>query len=289
MSRRGIGGLSKPPKKYRIKAGILEDGSWFAFETLDEARSEDETRVKILSRLTSKKSRIDHQWRRREIRALVDCIESASTIASSVRMRKHRKRVGGHLEWFRHRTGGDVRFFTLLPANWVYPAGSLHGADAIKLLAALRQALRRKGADRASGWLFAYIDGEYDPTSRTFRLHVHGLASGEMIDVVRRIKNARNLQPEGKSKLPGAVRLPVQFKRMVRTPKKLATYCMKSFWCERPVFEDAEMKPKRPRGKRRINYLQPFAEHLLWQDRWSIQNLALLMGMSVREGRFEVH
>ncbi len=288
MSRRGIGGLSKPPGIYEIKASILDDGSWFAFETLDEARTEDETRVKLLTRLISKKSRVDHQWRRSEIRALIDRVETASTIASAIRMRKHRKRVGGHLAWLIDRTFDDVRFFSLLPTNWVYPSGTLSKADAEKLLASLRQALRRKGANRASGWLFAYIDGEYDPTSNTFRLHVHGLASGEMVGVVRSLKSTRNLQPEGKSKLAGAARRPVQSKKVVKTPKRLATYCVKSFWCERTVFEDREMKSKRPRGRRRINYLQPFAEHLLWQDRWSIQNLALLMGMSVRKGRFEV-
>lgn len=141
MSRQGIGGFSKPPKKYRIATGILEDESWFAFETLNEARAEDETRVKLLSRLLSKKSRIDHQWRRREIRALVDRIKSSSTIASSVRMRKHRKRVCGHLAWLMDRTVDDVRFISLLPANWIYPAGSLDDADVVKLLAALRQAL----------------------------------------------------------------------------------------------------------------------------------------------------
>lgn len=281
MSRLGIDGLPKPPKKYRIKPGILEDGTWFPFESRAEAQAEDEERCKRASRLISKKRKISHQWRPSEIRALLDRIESASTVASFVYMRKHRKRLGGHLLRLLSRDIGAVRMVTLLPANWIYPAGSLWEADANKLLGALRQALRRKGASRASGWLFLFIDGEYDSSSGTFRLHVHGLASGEMVDVVKRMKGVRNLQPVGKSKQVGVAGRPVLSQKITRTPMRAATYAIKSFWCERPVFVGAGQTPKRPRGKRRIDHIQPFVEHLLWLDRWRLQDLAILMGISV--------
>ncbi|MBJ7438983.1 MAG: hypothetical protein JHD35_08180 [Sphingopyxis sp.] len=289
MSRRGIDRLPKPPKKYQIQPGVLEDGTWFAFETKDEAKEEDKERCKRASRLISKKRKIDHQWRRSEIAALIDRIDSASTVASSVYMRKHRKRVGGHLLRLMSRDITAVRMFTLLPANWIYPAGSLCEADAVKLLTALRQALRRKGANRASGWLFAFIDGEYDSASDTFRLHVHGLASGEMIDVVKRMKGTRNLQPFSKSKREGAVRRPVLSQKITTTPIRAATYVMKSHWGERPFFQGEGLTPKRPRGKRRIDHIQPFVEHLLWLDQWRLQDLALLIGMSVSRAGFKIH
>lgn len=289
MSRLGIDRLPKPPKKYRIQQGVLEDGTWFAFESPAEAQTEDEERCKRASRLISKKRKIDHQWRRSEIATLIDRIESASTVASLVYMRKHRKRVGGHLLRLLSCDFTAARMFTFLPADWIYPAGSLCEADAVKLLAALRQALRRKGAGRASGWLFAFIDGEYDSTSRTYRVHVHGLASGKMIDIVKKMKGVRNLQPVGKSMWAGAVHRPVMSQKITVTPMRAATYAIKGFWCERPIFQGVGLTPKRPRGKRRISQLQPFVEHLLWLDQWRLQDLALLMGMSVGRAGFTIH
>lgn len=282
MSGRGVGSMPKPLKKYRIRSGALDDGSLFAFETLDEAKEEDKRRCQRLSRLTCSDAR-----HRKQIARLIRRINTASTIASLVEMHRHRKRIGGHLLRLVDKSG-DVRFFTLLPSHWVYPSDILHEVDVRKLVAALRQALRRRGASQAIGWLFGFVDGEYEPTSGTFRLHIHGLVAGEMINVVDGLEDARTFRPIGLSRSQNAVRQPIRRRKITKTPIRVVTYCIKGFWCERPIFENKEGKKKRGRKKCSIRGLRPYAEHLLWLDRWQVRDLALVMGMSVTKSGFSV-
>lgn len=286
--RLSVDKLPKVPKRYRVQRQVLREGEWLGFESKTEAQSEHAERCRIISRLLQARDPVAHSWSSGQIKRLIRRIEQAESLASSVYMRKRRRRVAGHLVRLMEKDGGPITAFTLLPDSWVFAAGSLGAVDPTQLLSALRQALRRKGAPQASGWFFGFIDGEYDPNSGTFRLHVHGLASGELVDVVRQLKKARNLQPVGRTRSKTAVAKPVLLQSIVRTPAKVATYVVKGFWGERPAFESCEGKLKRPRGRRRISSIQQFAEHLMWLDRWRLSDLTLLMGMSVGRRGFRV-
>ena len=285
MSGRGIGDMGKPRKKYRIAHGKLDTGEEFDFETKYEAQRCDQDRCTRLSRIA--KDKTNGLKNRKRLRRIIEKISEGSSVASRTYMRWHRKRLGGAL-WELVDQHPDTMMFTLLLSTWVYPGGHLNEADPIKMRDALRTALRRKGASSSDGWLFGYIDGEFDPFNDCFRLHMHGLVSGGMIEVVKSMNGVRNLRSAHTSCCPNAVLQPIRCTKIVRTAVKAITYCLKSYWCQRLRGPKGESPQTRLSGKQAIRDDLPFAEHLLWLGQWEIQDLSLVMGMRVINSRFRV-
>lgn len=286
--RLAIDKLSKPTKDFRIKHGYLDDGRWVNFESPAEARSEDSDRSKTISQLIGKDSNITHNWSRVHINGLLRRIAAGATLASAVCIRRHRKRLGGHLLELMSRDMEAVHSFTFWPANWVFAAGSLDQVDARKLLANLRQSLRLQGASRASGWFFGFIDGEYEPNKAVFRLHVNGFAAGDMVEVVKNMRTVRNLRPVGKMHHPTAAKKPRRLIDVLDTPMRWVTKVIPGQWCERTIFEPDEGAMELLRERRRISSTDAFMEQLLWLDQWRLDDLALLIGMSVGSAGFNV-
>ena len=82
----------------------------------------------------------------------------------------------------------EAKTFTITPPHWIVDADKLAEVDPRKLLAAIESLLNRQGARRAGGGLIAAIHGEFDPVAKQFHLHIHGVAIGAQIGVVRSIK-----------------------------------------------------------------------------------------------------
>ena len=153
----------------------------------------------------------------------------------------------------------------------------------------LRADLKRCGATGADGVLFAGIHGEYELNSRQVRLHHHGIVTGGLVDVVRRLKTLGTYRPlvrklDGITKKTPAIRL----ERIDQTDlATTATYTVQSFW---PARWEGVIDGKYVRSgtKRRI----PEPEHtrvLLWLDRWRLRDLTLLMGFHVTKNGFALN
>lgn len=280
MGRLNITHLPKPPKQFR-PSQVPDSG----FETKEAARKEDEHRIRALEKIRNMLPVSDPG--RDRICSTILSIDCASSPASSVYMRKHRNRFAGNLSHFHELCGWTGTPFTLIPKWGKVGSQSLHDADAPKFLKRLRAALNRAGAQRRSGVLIAVIHCEYEPRSKSYQFHFHGYVSGDMIDVIGRLRGQAGFKTK-RSRKPGEAP-PVQRVHIVRAPlenlPRPFTYLMQGFWPEKTVFRSSDGSMKRQRSKHRI--AEPMhSEALFWLDRWDLNDLVLLMGIRVTRSGF---
>lgn len=172
---------------------------------------------------------------------------------------------------------------TILPMTWDFKPEELERVVPALLLASLLAALYDKGAANANGWLMVFIHGEWDPIGQVYRLHVHGYAYGEMVDVVDRLRTLPNYKTQRylKDGSLSPVYRRVQVKR--KPPKnrlRQITYRFQSYWPAKAIVISQDGSRKRARRKRRI----PEPHHsqvLLWLDQWDVADLTLMIGLRV--------
>lgn len=234
----------------------------------------------------------------RKVRRLLKKLEKAEangkvpkTLASSIHMRRLRNRVVGQILALIERASfGRVARFDGVPRGWEFTPDELEDKEPRKLMATVRKGLYEAGAKNADGWLIAFIHGEYEPESGIYRVHYHGVATGGMIDVLRALKALpkykNRAEPDG-SPDPVKCRLRVSRKPISNLPYRVA-YILKSYFtCRRvgPVGPDG--KVKRARRSQRI----PEPQHsglLAWLDQWRLQDMALIMKLSVTSNGFRL-
>jgi hypothetical protein len=198
---------------------------------------------------------------------------------SSVYLGRMRLRIGGAL-WKWAEGQSEVSTFTIIRRELIFdPAELAHFAPAL-LINSTRSTLYRCGADGAEGQLFAGIHGEFNPITSCFHLHLHGVASGGMTAVVNRL---RELPKYRRGRAPGdrQPRVVISREPLNNLPYPLL-YTVQSFWpCRWRGFIGNVI-----RHGRRQRIPEPFHTMLLlWLDRWSLQDITLMMGMSVsRDG-----
>jgi hypothetical protein len=146
---------------------------------------------------------------------------------------------------------------------------------------AVRAALNRRSPGRSDGYLFAGLHGELNFLTQRLELHIHGLALGELlaaVDDLRLLSNYRARKSEGDT----TARVVVGRKPLTNLPYPLL-YTVQPYW---PLRWRGIIDGMERRGKVRHRIPEPFhTQLLLWLDRWSLQDVTLMMGMSVgREG-----
>lgn len=176
-----------------------------------------------------------------------------------------------------------VHAFTIIPETWESWAEGLAVEDPRQLLNALRTALYAGGAAQANGWMIAFIHGEYDPIDGIFRIHVHGFACGEMayvVDWLRKLPNYKTeLYPEDGGVSPVYRRVRMTWKKLNNLPAPI-TYRLQSYWPAKANYISDDGSRTRAKRKRRI--AEPHhSQVLLWQDKWKIEDLTLMIGLRV--------
>lgn len=271
--------LPWPKKRKRIDllrpGGKAQDG----FETAKEAGEEDAIRVAQIERALAMDSPLIDADRARDLAARLRAYDRrtgpAETLASSRYLRVLRIRVtGALLEFVEPWQTQHVRGAHLLPAAWEIHADDLNGTDPPKLLAQLRSTLNRLGAAQTDGFLIAFIHGEFEPESQVFRLHVHGIAGGGMIDILGKLGTLDGYKPRKD------VAHPVKRQKLKNRPKQLS-YLLKSYWPSRRIGPvGADGKRKRERAVHRPP--EPYhTQYLLWLDQFDLSKITLLMGCKV--------
>ena len=267
MARPNITALSVPPKPYR--PDIHSDD----FETLNASKVEDATRARLLRQLKLGGSYVA---RAAELAARLE--QSANGLppdspASKLYMRNHRIRVFGNLWRLVEETKRPVSTFTVVRQVWHRGFDNLDTLDPIKLKATFRQGLYREGATEADGWLFAALDGEFDPPTQGYQLHLHGVVCGGMIDVLDRLRPRTAYLPwQANGPVPGCGR-PIQVSRapLTNLPSSIA-YHMKGFW--------------KVEAGRTSRIPEPFGSHaLLYLDQYGLNDLTLLVKLGVVGGK----
>lgn len=283
MSRRGIGGLPPPPSGFDPVRNTDRDDGVIKFETKGKAEVEDRLRLTRLLRLARQgsnlaDSRAALRLAKRVERAIADD-KVSSTPASARYLRRIRRRLAGWL-WFISTTHPHYHqtLVTLLCDIWKIPAPDLMLFDPVRMLANLRSLLWSRGADVARGYLELGIHCEYFEPSDEFHFHIHGIAAGEMVDVIDGLRAARQFKQIG---TPGEKkpRPNIQIKPITGNRPAPYLYTLQSFAPRRGYVDPITGEVHRG-SKRRIP--EPYHSlYLLWLDRYRIEDLVLLIGLRV--------
>lgn len=289
MSGFGIANLPLPPRRYRLhKISRKEGGASEVFETREAALREDMKRIRALKRSARYRPQCSKVNASFDLAKKIESAASkgslAKSLASARYMRKYRIRVVG---WLWQLSDDDsefnVRCFTLISSAWVVPADKLKQFDPDVILVRLRADLYRCGAGSANGWLFCGVHGEFDEIHRVYRLHVHGIAAGEMLEVLKQLRRLRKFRSSPRGGALQAI-VPVHINR--RPPANISasiSYCLQSFWPAR-TYEDWTGSSKRTR-RRRIP--EPWhCAYLQWLDQQTLNSMTLLVGLRATKSGF---
>ena len=263
--------LPLPQTLYDVTKIRLAHGKQFPFETASQARIEDLHRAKVLKKGTDLVSRIGRILDNLTVHDVMPL-----SFASSAYYRVLRLRLVGQIARLILEELCDLRIvsFTIVPPKLRIPIGELETFAGDKAMNMLRRLLRRHGLDSMDGFLFAGLHGESD--GEYYQLHFHGVAVGETVAVLDRLRASPSLKP-----YPDVI-LPLKIRTMEGTTdiKSLLiwlTYCLQCFWPFRPRFVGADGQIKRSRKKTRLPETQEL-EFLTWMSKRNLGELTLFYG-----------
>jgi len=256
------------------------------FETEDFCRQEDAVRVAML-RAAARQAiypanrdaaqllarRLDYEARK---------VEYPHTLACSRFMRDLRISMIGRLcELVEERTPTDWRVTTATispPDSDVYVT-ELCTFCPRSFLQAFRAYLYRHGMAEAGGWGCFFIHCDFEPITRMFRFHLHGVVAGEMIAVLDKLRNDPAWAPIKRQVGTTTKIYPrIRVKRQPITEMHNALgYTLKSYWPSKWEGE-VDQQAKRQNRHGRIQG-SAYARSLLWLDRHTVDDITLLVGL----------
>jgi hypothetical protein len=270
-----------PPARTKYRKGVRA-----SIETVGGARAEDRTRArKLRHEIKIGTDLIDEDRARQLVRMLKRSADServSKTLASSRYMRKQRLRLGSSLWQYVDGLEEPFTTFTLISSRWTTLGEDLRSLDPVKLLQGVRSDLNRAGASEADGSIFMGLDGTYDLRRSVFQPHIHGLATGSMIEVVDGLRRLKKFKPvKAGTAVQPPIHRPIQVRRaqLVNLPHPL-TYLMKSYWA--CPWHNEQGTASSIREGHLVRIPEPFhSDWLIWLDRWRLSELTLMMGMYV--------
>ena len=194
------------------------------------------------------------------------------TLASSYTFRQARIGwAGATLELFSAYADADLKTFTIMHPAWVVPAADLESVTAQSLIAKLRADLRTIKLGAIPGPLVAWIHCEFDPITKVFIFHFHGMTT-ETKAIALQKGLGRNLGYVKTRSGASAIRTVRIFDRV-----RQVSYLMKSFWPQKAFREVSPGKFKRDRKGSRI--IEPYGSMaLLWLHRHQPTDVAFRHG-----------
>jgi hypothetical protein len=294
MARASIEDLGPPPAGFEVDLRTDDPAGVVKFESEESCLKEDGLRISAVEKAIA--ARTLNRKNRKAAAKYIEFMEKVLagegrrlSAASRVKMREWRIKVSGWLWWLvEPLSQDDWVFFTVILPSWWVRSGDLKGVSAKHLMGRLRVALHRAGSARATGWLYTMIHGEFDGTTGGFSLHVHGIATRGMIEVVRRLRK----QPQFRRQKRDLTRYPMMsVRRKVKIDKprgKLPaalTYASKSYWPQHNSLIDEVGERRRVGRKHRIDDPKHLVRHLLWLYVQPVKHQVLLVHLSVIDGQ----
>lgn len=286
MAGLGIADLPLPPRQFRPDL-VLNRARQSSMETRQEARAEDALRLRRL-----RNHHTDDVGARNRLDSLISELSSSrpTSIASALYMRRKRVRFAGNLwQAVEAHRGNRSSLFTVIPVGWCFTSAELQFVNPNRLKDAFRADLKRAGVSDASGFLAACLHGEHDAASNSYQLHLHGIAVGDMIEVLDRLRTQAKYASHrvGFARQPGhtSQRLRMSRGEVLNLPYRL-TYILQSWWPSRWTGRIAGSTDRvRSSARRRIP--EPaHCEYLLWLHRWALSDLTLLIKLRVTRSGF---
>ena len=164
------------------------------------------------------------------------------------------------------------------------PLGMLDSFDVERYLQRFRGHLYRAARELGgmpAGVLFAAIHGAYDPNTRAFPIHIHGVATGGKTALIDALRQLSVYQPAVAGDNLDAARNPILMPRQpVRDLAGAIGYAVKAYWPLRPTFLAADGLRRAIKVQvSRIREEPASSEYLRFLDKWTINQTTLIMGM----------
>ena len=283
MSRRSIADCRWPDDPWRVD--LHSPG----FEAPDAAVKEDAKRARMLCKraknLTGK--------RRSRMLGLADLLdpkvtpETPQKLASARYMREQRIRITGAVwQLVAEDPTGKVARFDVIKPSWAFDRKALKKQDGRRLREEFRADLNRAakkvkpgGAAECTGFLFAVLHGEHETQAELFQIHWHLVATGDWVAVVDRLKGMKAYKPTDR------VKRPIRKRKKLHDLAYALTYLLKSYWPGKWCGKVSGQASKRRRRKHGRIPEPQHSDVLMWLDRWDLEDLCLLMKVSVgKEG-----
>ncbi|KFL46399.1 hypothetical protein IL54_1815 [Sphingobium sp. ba1] len=171
----------------------------------------------------------------------------------------------------------DPKSFTILFRDWIFTPEELWNINPHQLIRRFLRILQRADVYRKRGYIFVGLHGEFNRNTGCFHLHLHGIADGEMVNVVRGLKKLPRFRFDRKRDLRSPIR--VTRLRMTNLPYPLL-YTVQDWWPGRFIL----VRNGKPVRSRRQRIPEPYHTLLLlWLDRWSLADMILMVG--IRAGK----
>ena len=245
------------------------------FETKADARFERDTRVKLLAA-----TKHSGRWGN-EALALAASLDEASakhpigSLADPFTFRDLRRRIlGASHELIDENWPCRCSFFTIVQKAWARHPGEIPDVDLDKWKRAFRRNLTDAGGTVGDGWLLGTFEAAYDPGYNCYQFHIHGVATDSFVSAIDRMRDKRPYQPwvdvTGIPDCPRPIKL--RAVSLADLPRP-AGYSFKPYWKLRNAGPAIRLQGD---------------EHtrvLLWLHERRIEDLSVLIGINVKEGR----
>jgi hypothetical protein len=150
--------------------------------------SEDKKRISSLRRtLQKEKNRRRRKIIRRIIRRINRAILDETFYASLASATYCNRLQPGEIRLLRKAISGErrVQFFHIVLKRWAFPSEELGSFNPDKFAERIRFHFRKAGISQSTGWVLYRVHGEEEPHSGKIWPHVHGVAVGDAIDILR--------------------------------------------------------------------------------------------------------
>ena len=212
--------------------------------------------------------------------------------ASEVYRMSARARIGGRIHQLLAESierGEHVSFVTLCPRGGDVAPEDVASFDprsfGRQLGACLDRNIVKSRINCRTGWSILFLEAEYQLLEHVFRFHWHGFATGDELAAIRNLRTLRDYRSP--NALPGEDRDSVRH-RVKGTYRRLSNlgylcgYLLKRWRC-RPVLSNQAGNRERTWP---ADIPLPLIPIETWfRDKWSTQNVAVVRGLRVVEGR----
>lgn len=175
--------------------------------------------------------------------------------------------------------------FTVKPLNWSPPLHELDTFDVERRFEAFRQHANRvinTMDDRPTGWLFAHLHGAYDPATQSFPLHLHGFATGGMIDVIDGLRKLSMYAPARPHDGRDAANTPIVINRDPHSmPYGIHYFLLQRWWPLRETYLGKDGLRHAFRVPRQRIPEPAHSEYLQFLDSYALDKLMLRIGITV--------
>lgn len=261
----------KPIPRYSIvgrgKNNTFENAKYWRQNTINQLKQSLRCRISIQEKesITS------------VIKKLKSCIEGhrcGELYCHACMLIRQNRIVGAALKYFE---GKPVHFLTIAPEHFRVDSNQIHTISPHDMKKEFIRNLKEFGIyDQIR--MLGFVESEQETTALKFHFHFHAIATGVEIKKWREFRK-RYYRRSGDDE----IYRPMMIKEVAKERRKLFAYILKKYWSRVSRWKNKQGQIKK--RKYAIRH-QHFPRHILWLDRYTLHDIMIMVGMTIKDGSF---